>query len=175
MRFLGWLAALSVTATIGCSSSTSSSTTAPSGQGQIELTVSPASVSYAGGAGVGGAICPVPYISRWGPYVLTVRETGGTSVTVTSLRYVVTTAGGDLVSDEQITAGVSNLFTGVANPSLTVPANTSLSSRPAYDCEKETNGRPDFPGGKLVFTASGTDERGHPVSAQATLTLLPLS
>ncbi len=160
MKMLGWLAAVSVTATVGCTSSSSSSTTAPSGRGQIELSVSPTPVSYTGGAGVGGAICRVPYLSRWGPYVLTLRETGGTSVTITALRYLVTTTvAGAQVSDEQITAGVGGFFSGVPNPSLSVPANASLSSRQHFDRRLETNGRPDFPGGKIDFVASGTATR----------------
>jgi len=172
MKPLGWFAALSISATLGCSTS-SQSTTTPSGAGRIELSVFPTSVSYAGGAGVGGAICPFPDISRWGPYVLTIRNTGGTAVTVTSFRLVVRTLAGTLVSDEELVAGLSRDFTGTVAPTLRVPANTSLNSESHYDCERETNGRPDFPGGTAVFTATGTDDGGRAVSAQATLTLLP--
>lgn len=175
MMFRNSMAALAVVATVGCSSSSSSAPTAPSRQGQIELAVSPTSVSYAGGAGVGGPICPVPYTSRWGPYALTIRETGGMPVTITSLLYVVTTGAGEQVSSEEITAGLSDRFFGVTDPTLRVPANGSVSSRQHYDCERERNGRPDFPGGAAVFTVRGTDEEGRPVSAEATLTLLPPS
>lgn len=96
-------------------------------------------------------------------------------VTITSLLYVVTTGAGEQVSSEEITAGLSDRFFGVTDPTLRVPANGSVSSRQRYDCELERNGRPDFPGGAIVFTVRGTDEEGRPVSAQATLTLLPPS
>lgn len=95
---------------------------------------------------MGGAICPRPYLSRWGPYVLTIRETGGVPVTITSLRYLVTRTDGRVESDEQITTGVANMFTGVPNPSLSVPANATLSTGQHFDCQLETDGRPDFPG-----------------------------
>jgi hypothetical protein len=162
---------LSLIVVLGCSGSRSS--TAPSRQGQIQLTVSPTAVSYAGGAGVGGAICPRPFTSRWGPYVLNIQETGGVAITITSLRLVVTTVAGNQESDEVITSGISQDFTGTPAPALRMPANSSASSRPLYDCERETNGRPDFPGGTAVYTASGTDDEGRPVSSTATLTLLP--
>ena len=170
---VGSLAVLSLTVVLGCTDSSSSPST-PSTQGQIQLTVSPTAVAYAGGVGVGGPICPVPFTSRWGPYVLTIRETGGVAVTITSLRLVVTTVAGNVESDEVITAGLPQNFTGTPAPDLRVPANSSLSSRTLYDCERETNGRPDFPGGTAVYTASGTDAEGRPVSSVATLTLLPL-
>jgi hypothetical protein len=145
----------------------------PQRSGRIELTVSPTSVSYAGGAGVGGAICQVPDLSRWGPFAWTLRETNGIAVEITSFKYVVTTSAGREVSNQEIVRSISGDFTGTAAATLRVPAGASLTSRQHYDCELQTNGAPDFPGGTAVFTASGRDENGATVSSTATLVLLP--
>lgn len=168
-----WALLLAVGLAVAAASCSNDSPTAPSLSGAIALTVSPTAVSYAGGAGVGGAICPVPYLSRWGPFTWTLRETSGRAVTVTSFKWVVRTLDGREESNEEVVRIISGEFTGTSAPTLTLPANVSLSSRPKYDCELELNGRPAFPGGTIVFTASGTDESGEQVSSTATLTLLP--
>lgn len=163
--------ALVLCAATACSKS--DSPTAPSPSGALELTVSPRAVSYAGGAGVGGPICPVPYLSRWGPFTWTIREINGRPVTVTSFKYVVTTVDGREESNEEIIRGTAANFTGTAAPTLQVPANTSYTSRSVYDCQLDINGRPAFPGGTATFIVSGTDDAGASVSSTTTLTLLP--
>ena len=140
MRSIPWLAILSVTVTLGCSDSS----TRPSGPGRVELTVSPTSVSYAGGAGVGGPICPLPYLSRWGPFTWTIRETNGGEVTITSFKYAVRTVAGVELANDEIVSGISADFTGTAAPSLRVPANTSFTSRQHFDCELRPTAVPIF-------------------------------
>jgi len=155
----------------GCSSSNSS--TAPDTSGRVELTVSPTAVGYAGGAGVGGAICRVPYISRWGPFTWTLRETNGAPVTITSFTYSTFTNAGVQLSSDEIISATSRDFTGTAAPTIRIPANGTITSRVVYDCELETNGVPNFGGGRAVSTVSGTDDSGAAVSSTATLTVLP--
>jgi hypothetical protein len=87
---------------------------------------------------------------------------------------MVTTSAGSEVSNQEVVRSISGSFTGTAAPTLRVPAGASLTSRQQYDCELQTNGAPDFPGGTAVFTASGKDENGTAVSSTATLTLFPL-
>jgi hypothetical protein len=157
----------------GWSCSRSESPTAPSGPAAIALTVAPNAVSYAGGAGVGGPICPAAYPSRWGPFTWTLRETNGRAVSITSFRYLVKTVDGRVESDEEVVRGLSASLTGAATATLALPAYASLSGRPEYDCELERNGRPAFGGGSIEFTASGRDDAGNAVTSTATLTLLP--
>jgi hypothetical protein len=130
-------------------------------------------VSYAGGVGVGGAICPAGFASRWGPFVWTIRETNGAAVTITSFTYANFTTGGVSLGSSQAIAGMALDFTGTAAPTLRLAASSSLSSHTQYDCERETNGVPNFGGGSAVFTVTGTDDNGGAVSSSATLTLLP--
>jgi hypothetical protein len=122
---------------------------------------------------VGGAICPVPYLSRWGPFTWTLRETNGAPVTLTSFTATIFTTAGVQVSSEEIIAGASHDFTGIAAPTLRIPASGTFTSRVVYDCELATNGLPSFGGGRAVYTVNGTDDSGAAVSSTATLTLLP--
>lgn len=160
-------------AAVSCQSS--SSPTAPSGPAALALSVSPGAVSYAGGAGVGGAICPAPFVSRWGPFRWTLRESNGRAVTLTSFRYLVKGADGRVEDDAEAIRAVSASLTGVLSTTVTVPAYASLTGRPEYDCELERNGQPAFGGGTIEFTASGRDDAGNTVSSTAVLTLLPPS
>jgi hypothetical protein len=154
---------MSVTA-LGCAKSS----TAPEPEGRIELTVAPTTASYAGGVGVGGAVCPAAFPSRWGPYTWTLREVGGGTVTVTSFKYAVATIAGVQLADDEVGANLSADFTGTPGSSVRLDPNATLTSRTHYDCEAL-----GFPGGTARFTATGTNEDGAVVTATATLALLP--
>lgn len=168
------LLVIALSAAVG-SCSRSESPTAPSGPAALTLSVTPSTVSYAGGAGVGGAICPAPFLSRWGPFTWTLRESNGRAVTVTSFRYLVKRADGSVEDDAETIRGLSASLTGVLSTALSVPAHASLTGRPEYDCELERNGQPAFGGGTVEFTASGRDDAGNAVTSTAILTLRPPS
>ena len=168
------LIVLGVSATAG-SCSRSESPTAPSGPAALTLSVAPSAVPYAGGAGVGGAICPAPYLSRWGPFAWSVRESNGRAVTITSFRYLVKRADGSVEDDAESIRVLSASLTGVPSTTVALPAYASLTGRPEYDYELERDGRPAFGGGAIEFTASGRDDAGNPVTSTAVLTLLPPS
>jgi hypothetical protein len=149
---------------LGCAQTS----TAPQTSGRIELTVTPASVGYAGGVGVGGAVCPAAYPSRWGPFNWVIRETGGGTVTVTSFKWAVSTTAGVPIADDELGTRISADFTGTSGASLRVDPNVTLTSRAIFDCEAL-----GFGGGTATFTARGTNETGTAVTAAATLSLLP--
>jgi len=165
--------------TMACSKA---STTTPSGpSGHIEFSVSPSSVFWEGTPsapqGPGSPLCTIaPRLSAWGPFVWTVRETGGGTVTITSFTSTTTNNSGRQLENSQLSMNSMALdFTGTAGASVTLGPNQSLSSHQHASCQTTSPiGLPlnDLAtGGVTVFTVSGKDSNGTAVSATATLTL----
>jgi len=134
--------------------------------GRLELSVNPAAVGFAGGIGVGGAVCPAGWPLRWGPFNWVLKEVGGAPVTVTSFRWAVHNAANVQVADDDLSSQIAGNF-GTPGATLPVAAGETLTSRSVYDCEAT-----GFTGGKATFTVKGTTTSGAPVESVAVLTLL---
>ena len=168
----------------GCTTAKSSSDSMPSGPsgpaGRIEFSVSPTSVGWAPFEDPRVAFntyCNANNQTTFGPFVWTLRETGGGTVTVTAFTAKATGASGAVISDlTQLIGLLAVELTGASGSSVRLQPNQSLTGKERFTCQPSQPGA-GFPihwgGSTLVYTVSGTDSNGTPVSSTATLNILP--
>jgi hypothetical protein len=169
--------------TSGCvkESSTDSSPSSPSSTpGRIEFSVTPTSVSWMPleQPGTFSSYCNSANQTTLGPFVWSLRETGGGTVTVTTFTARATASNGALISDlTQLIGLLASSLTGTTATSIRLAPNQSLTSPERYTCQASQQGAgyPIFYGGSnVVYTVSGTDSNSTAVSSSATLNVQPV-
>jgi hypothetical protein len=163
----------------GCTTKSSTEPTPdpgpPGPPGRIEFSVSPASVPWSplGPPGF-SSYCNANNQTEFGPFVWTLRETGGGTVTVNrfTARAVSKVVEIEISNLTQLIGLLTQELTGTSGSSFTLQPNQTLTSKERFTCQptQPGAGTPIFwQGSNLLYTVSGTDSNGTAVSTSATL------